>query len=300
MLKTKTLNTNVPVISLIFGEAGKGKTTLATTAGKSIIFDFDNEGFIRSYRPSDSQAVEFSTHEDILQITKDDLAEVDTVVIDTLGGLVQQEMAWMPSSMKQTNGALKLQAWGEMANRVKIIINHFKNMGKNIVFTAHEEANRQNGSDVTRFEPKVDGNKVLADIMSQCHIVARLFQNNEGITVLNTNRTNEATTKGDIGVFTLDVEDDSSFQKIMDAYKGKLQANYDRANQAKIMIDEYASEMSQMEPEEAMAYLGEAKQKLTKLQLAKLFNDYKVFKKDEFEYDNETKKFIPLAKPVKS
>ena len=70
------------VVVVLYGQPSIGKTTLALTASKPVLIDFD-AGSHRAGWPS--PRVEIGSWRDVVDMEPDDFAAFDTVVIDTAG-----------------------------------------------------------------------------------------------------------------------------------------------------------------------------------------------------------------------
>ena len=90
---------NVPrnVKVMIYGQAGMGKTTLALSSPKPVLFDFDNGVNRLNVNHTESIGiVQFNNwHEvhDLLTAQASELAEFDTIVVDTVGKMMDAIIA---------------------------------------------------------------------------------------------------------------------------------------------------------------------------------------------------------------
>lgn len=160
-VKAETLN------SLIYGEPGIGKTSLAFTSEKPLLIDFDG-GLQRACYRLDSVRVE--TWEDVIELQKSkELAELQpkTLIIDTVGAMLDNYIADYVKKIDPKNarrgGELSLQGYGAMKNVFKQFMDWAKSRKMNLVFIAHH-TEQQEGDNI-KFIPKVTGGS--ADILRQ-------------------------------------------------------------------------------------------------------------------------------------
>lgn len=84
---------------MVYGQAGMGKTTFALSAPKPLLLDFDN-GVKRvntAHLDDNVGIVQVSSWQDILNLlnyNKKDLEEFDTIVVDTIGKMIDFIIAY--------------------------------------------------------------------------------------------------------------------------------------------------------------------------------------------------------------
>jgi hypothetical protein len=131
---------------VIYGPPGLGKTSLAFTADKPLLLDFDN-GSHRAANRKD--VVQVSSWQDVASITADDLAPFTTVIVDTAGRALDAITADIirtdPKGHK--NGALTLPGYGVLKTRFTTFLKLLNSFGKDVVLIAHMDEQR-NGDDI--------------------------------------------------------------------------------------------------------------------------------------------------------
>ncbi|SHJ21429.1 AAA domain-containing protein [Cruoricaptor ignavus] len=155
--KPNELEINPYIKALIYGQAGTGKTTLALSAPKPLLFDFD--GGIHRVHPSHRvDTVQIKSYQDFIDVLGEDLSSYQTLVIDTGGKMLDYMADYIVKNnpkMGRPNGMLTLQGYGERKAMFTNLIKKVGIMKKHIVFVAHRET-RTEGDD-TRYVPLFGG-----------------------------------------------------------------------------------------------------------------------------------------------
>lgn len=144
------------IITYIYADPGLGKTSLGFTADKAISFDFDR-GAHRTGELRRGAVVPVQQWADIENIKEQDLAPFNTVVIDTVGAMLESIKTHLlkTANNRQQDGALKLKAQGLANMKFKQYINTLLSFGKDVVFIAHASED-QNGDQVI-YRPELGG-----------------------------------------------------------------------------------------------------------------------------------------------
>jgi hypothetical protein len=137
------------ISAILYGPPSSYKTTTALTARNPILFDLDN-GASRAMKRAEA-TVSGATWGDLSNITQDDLAPFDTVVIDTLGALIECASQYALKDPKNgRGGVLNQKGWGYVKTAILRFVNQIKReFKKDIVFVAHtkekagEEGNKE-------------------------------------------------------------------------------------------------------------------------------------------------------------
>lgn len=120
----------------LYGDPGVGKTTLAFSADKPLLFDFDNG----AHRASNRQdTVRVSAWGDVENVTQDDLAPYNTIIVDTAGRMLDRLAADIISKDAKMGkaGVLSQQGWGRLKTRFVAWLKMLNDSGKDVVLIAH-------------------------------------------------------------------------------------------------------------------------------------------------------------------
>ena len=152
------LKHNQPISSLIYGQPGTGKTTLALSADKPVLIDLDR-GLYRVEKRFQSPSLQVENYQQILDlINSDELRPFNTIVIDTLGKLVDRMgdfVVRQNPKFKQGDGTLSMKAWGAIKIQFSALVKQIFNSNKSVIFVAHEKEDKD--GDIRFVRPDVSG-----------------------------------------------------------------------------------------------------------------------------------------------
>jgi phage nucleotide-binding protein len=139
---------------LIYGNPGSGKTTMATSMPKSLLFDLDR-GVHRALSKAD--VVQVQSLNDVNEILNgQEVNEYQTLIFDTLGRLIDLLCA---DIMTRNKSKMRLKDWGDLKIDFDNILRLIRAKNKNVVFIAHEteEKVEVNGKTVIVKRPDMGG-----------------------------------------------------------------------------------------------------------------------------------------------
>ena len=120
----------------LYGDPGVGKTTLAFSADKPLLFDFDNGAHRASNR---KDTVRVASWKDVDALTADDLKPYNTIIVDTAGRMLdclQADIIANDAKMGKA-GVLSQQGWGRLKQRFVAWLKMLNQSGKDVVLIAH-------------------------------------------------------------------------------------------------------------------------------------------------------------------
>lgn len=140
---------------LVYGQPGLGKSTLALSAPKPVLFDFDG-GVQRVAKAFQCPTLQVESWEQAIQALDEvESGEVDcrTIVIDTVGKMLDYMADYImrnDSKMKMRDGSLQLKGYGVLKTMFVNLLKRISMMGKNLVFVAHEREDKDGDTRIVR------------------------------------------------------------------------------------------------------------------------------------------------------
>lgn len=141
---------------LIYGQPSMGKTTLACSAEKPVLFDFDGGvGRIHAaHRVDTIQTTSWAKVGDALTEVRQ-AGCYRTIVIDTIGKMLDSILDYIKvtqPSMVQRDGTLSQKGYGVRKNIWKQFLCDISNMGMDVLFIGHEKEEKHGDIVVKRAE----------------------------------------------------------------------------------------------------------------------------------------------------
>jgi hypothetical protein len=167
-------------IFVIYGEAGVGKSTLANTANKPLVLDFD-EGYQRSKLSKD--CYEHVHWRDIANdsMLVDIIKDYETIVIDTAGTMLDSIMEWHIETNPKLE-RMKMQLFGELKNTFHKFLKLIRSLNKDIIFIMHSKQVTE--SEQLKVKPLAQGSSYDL-IIQKADMVGYMFKDDKGNTVLD-------------------------------------------------------------------------------------------------------------------
>ena len=158
--KSTDLNIHSKIKGLVYGQPGMGKTTLALSSPKPLLFDFDNGVHRVNFAHLNGvDTVQITSYQDFLDVLeKEDLTPYETFVIDTGGKCLDYMSEYIIKhnpKMGKGNGSLTLQGYGERKALFSALVKRVSVMNKHILFVAHRDTKTE--ADETRYVPQFGG-----------------------------------------------------------------------------------------------------------------------------------------------
>lgn len=128
---------------MVYGQAGVGKTSLALSAPKPLLLDFDNGvKRVNTAHLDDNvgivQVTNWQEIKDLLNYNGDELREFDTIVVDTIGKMIDFIIAYRCGGRNP-----QLKDWGTINNDFKWFTSSLSLLNKNIVFVAYRDTRKE-------------------------------------------------------------------------------------------------------------------------------------------------------------
>lgn len=138
----------------IYSQPGLGKTSLAFTASRPLLLDFDGG----AYRAADrGDTVQVGAWSDVASIKPEDLTEYDTVILDTVGKALDFLAADILAGNSRLGygGALNQQGWGQLGVKFRGFLSSLRRHGKDIILIAHMD--EKHDGDTIKERLKIQG-----------------------------------------------------------------------------------------------------------------------------------------------
>lgn len=243
----------------IYAAPGLGKTSISFTADKPLLLDFDR-GAHRSANRKDTVQVE--RWEDVAHITADDLADFNTVVVDTAGRALD---TLTPDIIRRNpkmgrGGSLTLQGFGQLKSEFVAWLKHLNSLGKDVVLIAHMDEQR-NGDEIIERLDVQGGSK--GEIYKAADAMGRLSIR-DGKRMLNFSPTDASFGKNPGQLEPLEVphpERDPQFlARVIQQIKDRLNAMTEEQREAQAVLEKWRDRTTAAEDVTAInALLPEAK-----------------------------------------
>ena len=225
------------LIVVLYGNPSVGKTSLAMTAEKPVLLDFD----AGSHRAtSQTDYVSISEWDDVAEIDQSDLAGYRTVVIDTAGRMIDSLSESIMEKYPKTQnvgGVLSLQGYKILKRQFQKWVSDLRSMRKHIIMTAHATEHRVNDEVVERIDVVGASRE---EIYKVADLMGRLYVNVHGRRIVNFDPATQAFGKNPIGLEPQRVElsDTEVMKKIIDAAAAKFsESNNELVSEIRALAD---------------------------------------------------------------
>ena len=157
---------------MIYGQAGMGKTTVALSAPKPLLLDFDNGVKRVNMAHLDGiDIVQVSSWQDVQQVLQEDLSSYQTIVVDTIGKMMDFIISYKCGTRQP-----QIKDWGGINAEFSWMTRTLSSLNKNVVFVAHRDT-RKEGDD-TVFIPALR-EKSYNSIVTELDLLGYLEMRNE-------------------------------------------------------------------------------------------------------------------------
>ena len=127
---------------MLYGQAGMGKTTVALSAPKPLLLDFDNGVKRVNMAHLDGiDTVQITSWNDVQQVLQEDLSGYQTIVIDTIGKMMDFIITYKCGTRQPS-----IRDWGGINAEFSWMTRTLSSLNKNVIFVAHRDT-RKEGDD---------------------------------------------------------------------------------------------------------------------------------------------------------
>lgn len=246
------------IVAVIYGQPGAGKTSLAFTASKPILFDFD-KGAHRSEFRQDS--VQIDGWADIAGLSESDLAPFDTIIVDTAGRALDALTVDIISGngkLGTRDGTLTLQGYGALKGRFSQWLKMMRSYGKDVLLLAHDKEDKR-GDDLL-IRPDLTGGS-YAEVFKAADAVGYLSVINKD-RVLDFNPTESYVGKNPAGFDTVVVpnfhQEPDFMAELIARIKGAIGSISERGKQVAAAVADFREELEGLDDAEGLTkFIGE-------------------------------------------
>lgn len=234
---------------LIYGQPGVGKTSLALSAPKPLLIDFDN-GLRRVEKQYQTDSVQVESYQDLLDIlTKEDISAYETVVIDTLGKVIDRMGDWLALSnpkLKQADGQLSQKGWGNIKGEFQRLLKLLEGKNKSVIFVSHEKEEKVDDKVNKRIDVSGSTGK---DVIKELDFVGYMSIQG-GKRTIDLSPNDSFYTKNSLGINSfleykpLTGVNNFLSQAIFDAYNEKLKKDEQLSKEYDLLIEELKTKIN--------------------------------------------------------
>lgn len=163
LISTKQATAQTGIKVLVYGQAGSGKTVLASTTGGSPIIISAEEGLL-SLRQHDIPSIQVSTIADVHEaytflVESDEARQYDWICIDSISEIAEVCLASEKKATKDPR-----QAYGALQDHMMDLIRAFRDLPRNVYMSAKLERIRDAVSGSMLYGPAMPGTKLAQQI----------------------------------------------------------------------------------------------------------------------------------------
>ena len=166
------------IVGCITGVCGIGKTTLALSAPKPLLLDTDN-GIHRVQSEYRSDVVQVKSYQDILDVLEEDLSDYETIVIDTLGELVNFMLKYFADKDKSLitrGGTYNIKIWGFIKQEFQNLKLKLQLLNKHLIFVSHVREDKDGENKVYRMDVAGSTSETVTkilDFLGFCEVLGK-------------------------------------------------------------------------------------------------------------------------------
>ncbi|WON80512.1 ATP-binding protein [Acinetobacter sp. UGAL515B_02] len=197
------------IIFYLYTDPGLGKSSIAHTAEKPVVFDFDKGQHRVNSKLRRGAIVPVGQWSDVSFMDEKDLTPFNTIVCDTVGAMLDCIKTHLSKNKEnlQRDGNLTLKAQGLANNLFMQTVNKWISFGKDVVFIAHATEEESGKEKLKVFRPDLGGKNRnmlyrMADMMGYMHATTDAEGNTDRIIYFNPSPTHHAKNSGYLGVKT--------------------------------------------------------------------------------------------------
>lgn len=189
------------LVVTLFGQPGIGKTTLAFSASKPLLLDFDGGAQRASGR---KDIVRVRSWSDVAEIAAADVANYDTIILDTVGRALEflaADLVKNDPKLARKSGELAMQGYGALKTAFAQWLGRIRTFGKHVILIAHEKEEKDGDTTIVRVDAM---GATRVEVIRLSDLVGFVSANN-GKRTLDFNPTDKHTGKNCAGFDVLEI-----------------------------------------------------------------------------------------------
>lgn len=291
IIKKNDVTPERPVIIVLYGMPGSGKTSLSTTAENPILIDTDR-GFDRAAQRIDTLAAQ--TWQDILA-EYETLKGYKTVIVDTARAVLDDYLAAYVCEQNYKLKTNALKRYGQMGDEFKAFVNYLRLNDSDIVFVCHDKEDKE--GDVIKHSPDCTGQSkdLLIRIADQVGYVG--IQNKQRVITFEPLDNYVGKNVAQLGTIVIpnapSKEFDTCMADIIKSVKQAIQSKSEAQRKAQEQLAELREQAETAETLEDVDVILKASKELPDVLKVPFFAELKeTLASKGFTYDGTAKKFV--------
>lgn len=293
ILKQTDVTPRRPVIIMIYGQPGSGKTSVATTAENPLIIDTD-KGFDRSVRRVDTLIA--NKWQDVLtEQNNGSLAQYKTIILDTVRGCTDDYLQAYVVEQDYKLQRNTLKRYGAMGENFKRFVSYLRSIGCDIIFIAHDKETQE--GDTIKHSPDCTGQTkdLLVRIADEVGYI--FIENGQRKIQFNPDDTHVGKNVAELPVTVIPDANAPEFAtfmaKVVEQTKDGIQNKSESNRQAQEMLAQLRENIAEADTEKGVEAIMKQARDLPPILKAPFFAEAKeTLAAKGFVFDTEKKKFV--------
>jgi len=152
IIKKDDVTPERPIIIVLYGVPGSGKTSVATTAGNPLLIDTDR-GYDRAVQRCEATLVANNWHD--IDNERETMKGYKTIIVDTAKSMIDDYLSQYAIEKNYKLKSNTRKRFGQMGDDFKEFVNYLRSNGSDIIFICHDKETQD--GDVIKHAPDCTG-----------------------------------------------------------------------------------------------------------------------------------------------